>query len=524
MVERVRRWVAAGLEPVDGTSLAVVRAGYGAMLAWEGWRYIDHTRITRYFTGDDRFHFTYWPFDFVQPVPQPWGNAIMVVMIVAGLATAVGLFTRVSLTVAWLSLTWLFLLDKARYLNHLYLMILFGIVLLAIPTANAWSLDARRRGGERTVPAWTVWLVRAQVGIPYTFAAIAKLNADWFDGRPLGGWIADEGDFPIIGVLFDDRWFVLVMAVGAFLIDFVVVGFLLHRRTRPWAYLVAVGFHVANARLFSIGIFPWMMILATTVFFDPDWPRRLVATLRARRDRRRGPTQLGAVVGAVLAVWISGDVVVVHALSGAVAGALTTWVLLPGPPEPRPRRRPARGRGAEEAPPADATPPPLDRRRRIGVALLTVWLLTQVLVPFRHIVIPGNVNWTEDGHRFSWRMKLRQKSADIAHVVVDPSTGTRWTFDYDELDLDDKQVRTMASRPDMIVQLAHEIERRAGRDLEVYAESTARLNGRERQTFIRPDVDLTAVPWPFWRAWFVVPLGEVLDDEPDTGDDAASSD
>ncbi len=47
------------------------------------------------------------------------------------------------------------------------------------------------------------------------------------------------------------------------------------RRSRPWAYVLLLVFNLVNSQLFYIGMFPWAMILLSTLFFEPDWPRRL---------------------------------------------------------------------------------------------------------------------------------------------------------------------------------------------------------------------------------------------------------
>ena len=38
-----------------------------------------------------------------------------------------------------------------------------------------------------------------------------------------------------------------------------------------------------------------------------------------------------------------------------------------------------------------------------------VFLIVQILVPLRLHLYEGDVKWTEYGHKFSWRMKLRTK-------------------------------------------------------------------------------------------------------------------
>jgi hypothetical protein len=48
--------------------------------------------------------------------------------------------------------------------------------------------------------------------------------------------------------------------------------------------MAAVAFHLMNARLFEIGIFPWFMLLATIIFFPPDWPRCAVGVFRRRAN------------------------------------------------------------------------------------------------------------------------------------------------------------------------------------------------------------------------------------------------
>jgi vitamin K-dependent gamma-carboxylase len=49
------------------------------------------------------------------------------------------------------------------------------------------------------------------------------------------------------------------------------------RRTRFPAWCALVAFHVATWVLFPIGVFPWVMIGVSTIFFAPDWPRRVLA-------------------------------------------------------------------------------------------------------------------------------------------------------------------------------------------------------------------------------------------------------
>ena len=82
-----------------------------------------------------------------------------------------------------------------------------------------------------------------------------------------------------------------------------VVFFLLRPRTRPLAYAAVVVFHAVTALLFPIGIFPWLMIVATPLFFEPGWPRRLWRGEAPQTVEQRTPLPLAAL--ALLGVWFA---------------------------------------------------------------------------------------------------------------------------------------------------------------------------------------------------------------------------
>jgi hypothetical protein len=51
--------------------------------------------------------------------------------------------------------------------------------------------------------------------------------------------------------------------------DLFIAFFMITRRTRPWAFIVVIGFHVCTAIFFpSIGMFPYVMMLSSLVFFS----------------------------------------------------------------------------------------------------------------------------------------------------------------------------------------------------------------------------------------------------------------
>jgi hypothetical protein len=136
-------------------------------------------------------------------------------------------------------------------------------------------------------------------------------------------------------------------------------------------------------------------------------------------------------------------------------------------------------------------------------------------MPLRHHLYPGNVNWTEEGHNWSWHMKLRDKRGTLKFTVVDPVSGASWVEDQRAF-LSSRQRRKMRSRPDMIVKFAHyleEVARSEGyEDVEVYARANITLNGRPRRLMIDPKRDLTQVKLSVLAADWILPLDVDLPD------------
>lgn len=449
----VSRLATALFAPVEIAPLVYFRFVFGALMCWEVIRYFQTGWINAYYI-QPQFFFTYLGFGWIIPWP---GGMMYVHFAVLGLLAAcitLGFFYRIATVLFFLGFTYVFLLDQANYLNHFYLISLVSLLLIVLPAHRAVSLDVGRNPGlhAATVPAWTLWLLRFQLGVAYFYGGLAKLNFDWLSGEPMRTWLAQRQDFPLFGHLFTQEWAVYAMCYGGMLFDLLIVPMLLWRRTRLLGVAWMIAFHVINSQLFNIGIFPWLMLLATPVFFPPDWWRAMM--------KRFG--------------------------------------VLVSPPAPR-----------------RAVGPSLAHRGL--VALMGVFVLFQLLFPFRHFLYPGNPSWTEEGHLFAWHMKLRDKESTAKFIVADPKSGESWNVDPRRY-LTPRQYRKMSSRPDMILQFAHFLEdcwrERGYDDVEVRADVNASLNGRRSQPLVDATVDLseqsrTLSPWPW-----IVPLREPLPSPP----------
>lgn len=291
-------------QPVDSSSLVFFRVAFGFMMTVELIRYLAFGWVTDYWV-EPTFHFKYFGFEWVQAWPGVGMYAHFVVLIVAALLITVGLFYRLAAAVFFVGFTYVFLLDQSQYLNHFYLICLFAALMTVLPAHTNGSVDAWRRPDLRssTVPAWTVWVLRFQIGVVYLFGGLAKLNGDWLRGEPLTMWLREtDGLLPI----FYEPPVGLAMSWAGLLFDLLIVPALLWKRTRIAAFAVLVAFHLINGYVFSIGIFPWFSVAASLLFFPPDWTpfQDVVRPVWIDSESRPGLLPRGLVAG-FLAVWVT---------------------------------------------------------------------------------------------------------------------------------------------------------------------------------------------------------------------------
>jgi hypothetical protein len=288
------RFARAATRPVDIASLAAFRIVFGLVMCGGILRFLATGWIEPMY-GAPRWFFKYPGFSWVEPWPA-WGMYVHYGVLAAlALAIALGAFTRIALALFVAGFAYAQLVDVTNYLNHHYLVVLLGGLLLALPADAAWSIDARRRPAlrRRSIPAWTVWLVRFQVGVVYVFAGLAKAKADWLlEGQPLNLWLAARTETPLLGGLFAEPATALAMSWAGFLFDTTIVLWLSWARTRLLAYGALIVFHGLTGYLFNIGMFPIIMTSSALIFFSPSWPR--AALRRLGLSRLAGPAAPGA--------------------------------------------------------------------------------------------------------------------------------------------------------------------------------------------------------------------------------------
>ncbi len=262
--------------PVDAASLIFFRIGLGGIIAWWAWDYLTLGRVKAVYV-DPVFHFTYYGLDWVKPLPGNGMYLLFFAVAILGIAIAAGIFYRFAAFCFATIFTYVFLIERTNYQNHYYLLALISWWLPFLPLNRFVSWDARGIQPKTQVfHAWILWIVRFHIGLPYFMGGLAKMHPDWIHGFPLREMLAMKSDLPVIGTLFLNEFVIQCFIWGGMLFDLAVVPLLLYRRTRFLAYAVCICFHLLNSILFNIHIFPWFMIFASTIFFEPDWPRRIL--------------------------------------------------------------------------------------------------------------------------------------------------------------------------------------------------------------------------------------------------------
>ena len=436
MVKRLERFFerarTSAFAPGDIASIVFFRIAFGLLMAWHVWTFFTEHRLVGYFL-EPHLLFKYYGFAWVHPWPGDGLYIHKIAMGVFALFIAAGFIYRVSAALFLLSYLYFFLLDEARYQNHEYLICLFSFLLIFIPAHRAFSVDAmiRRKSRGQTVAGWGLWLLRGQMSVVYFYGGIAKLNPDWLRGEPMRWVMAHHLDFPVIGRFFTQEWAVYAMSYAALLLDLFIVPLLLWRRTRIVAFWVAALFHLMNARLFSIDVFPWLAIAATTLFLSPDWPRRLVSIFQ--------------------------------------------------------RGRPLRAPYSLEL--------PSQRKQNIIFALVVTYLATQFIIPLHPFVLSGGGQWAFMQHRFCWRMMLQRQASQGYFYVTDPTTDRTNRVAPSDFLTPLQMVRIYWQPDTVLQcahYLAKTMPRTSSKPLTVEARIFVSVNGRRPTLFVDPRVDLAA--------------------------------
>ncbi|WP_084677451.1 HTTM domain-containing protein [Altibacter lentus] len=416
---------------IDGMSLALFRICFGLVMLWELFYFI-RIDFVKVFLINPQVQLSYAYTSFIKPLPEPLLDLLIIFLMISCMFIVLGVHFKKAMIFFCVGFTYLFLLDKAYYNNHLYMICLLSFLLIFVPADNVLSFKKRKVPNKIEPQYWHLLILRLQIAIVYFFGGIAKLNYDWLiSQQPVRIILLNKAGKSQLAEFFNGEAGIYFFTYGGLLFDLLIPFLLFIPKTRLIAIIAALLFNILNAWLFDdINIFPYFMMAALVLFLDSEKLGRYIR----RKDLR-----------------------------------IRTNV-------------------------SEATPK--QTLKRPIFAFLILYFIVQLIMPFRHFLYQGNVEWTGAGQRFSWRMKIQHRSIkNLEFRVFDMQNKIIYPVDMRGYGLNNDQINTIAYDPSAVLQFANFLEEYCkvykGMDhVEVKSNVFVTFNGRSPQHVFDPEVNL----------------------------------
>ena len=439
----------------SASPLIIFRIGFGLMMLYSIIRFWSKDWIYTLYL-QPKFHFTYYGFEWVKPL----GNLTYLLFFICGLSAlfvALGFKYRVAIITFFLSFTYIELMDKTTYLNHYYFISILSFLLIFLPANSSFSIDSYlKKKTYRLVPKWSIDAIKLLVSIVYVYAGLTKINSDWlFKAMPLKIWLPSKYDLPFIGeTLMQQNWFHYAMSWSGMIYDLTIPFLLLYKKTRWFAFGLVVFFHVFTGILFPIGMFPYVMIVSSLIFFESGFHHKIILFLKR-----------------ILSYFFKlKQKIVVKEIYNF-------------------------------------------KHQKTTIIVLSLFFIVQLVFPFRYVLYPKELFWTEEGYRFSWRVMLMEKMGYANFKITNSKTGNFFYVDNQDF-LTPLQEKQMSFQPDFILEYAHflgdHFKSNGHENIQVFVESYVALNGRLSQPFINKNIDLYQQKETFNPKEWILPFNDEI--------------
>ena len=438
-------------------SLAVFRIGFGFLMCFSIIRFWYKGWIEKLYLVPE-FHFSYYGFEWVKPIGD-YTYLLFIICFVSALFVAIGFKYRVSIILFFLSFTYIELMDKTTYLNHYYFISILSFLMCFLPMNAIFSIDnIINRKQYLKVQSWTVDSIKLLLSIVYIYAGLAKLNSDWlFKAMPLKIWLPSKFDLPIIGEnLMQYEWVHYAMSWGGMFYDLLIPFLLLYKPTRIFAFFLVIFFHIFTKVLFPIGMFPYIMIIGSIIFFDSEVHKKIIHFFK----------------NLLLKFY---DINKIKDLE-----KINLYKI---------------------------------KMQNLNLGIVVIFFVIQLSFPIRYAFYPGELFWNEQGYRFSWRVMLMEKMGYSTFKIVDQKTGKFFYVNNEEF-LTPFQEKQMSFQPDFILEYANYLgdvyTKRGHKNVQVFTDSYVALNGRLSQRFIDHNVNLYGIKESFKHKNWILPFNDEI--------------
>lgn len=261
---------------IDNSSLIVFRIIFGLLCFLES--------VGAIFTGwvrkalvEPKFTFSFIGFEWLQPLP---GNGMYFYYAIMGaFAFCVMLGYKYRFSIIAFTLMWsaTYLMQKSSYNNHYYLLMLLSSIMVFMPANQYASIDANQNPSIKSfsMPQWCKWVFVLQLLIVYTYASVAKFYPDWLDTTVIEQLMRSKKNYVLVGDLLQQKTVHYFLAYGGILFDGLIIPLLLFKPTRKYVFFASLFFHLFNAVVFQIGIFPFLSLAFSLFFFEAETIRKI---------------------------------------------------------------------------------------------------------------------------------------------------------------------------------------------------------------------------------------------------------
>lgn len=433
-------------KPIDNSQLVVFRIFFGILMFAESIGAICTGWVKETFV-EPNFTFNFIGFDFLQILVGPQAYLVYGVMGVLGLMIAFGYRYKIGIigfTILWGAT---YLAQKSHYNNHYYLVWIISFLMCFLPAHYSNSIDVKQNRIKHQLycPQWCIWVLIAQIAIVYFYASIAKIYPDWLQGKPIEIWY----NYKTFNTPFWNQEFA-------------------ERLKQFFTSKNTVLFFSYAGILFDLLVIPFFLWNKYSRNFA------LIASLTFHLTN---------------SIIFKIGIFPYFALAFAVFFYKPEFIRKIFLKKKQPFTYLENNFNVKKT----FTPTQF---------LLLLFIGIQILLPIRHHFIPGKVLWTEEGHRLSWRMMLRTKSAKSTFKLVNNETGEVQIIDAFDF-VSPNQYSSLQAKPDMIWQftqyLKHHFEKQEQyNDISIYVHSKVGVNGRKATQLTDDSVDLSKENWK----WF----------------------
>ena len=427
---------------IDNSQIIIWRIFFGLLMMVECWGAIATGWVKETFVEPD-FTFSFIGFEWTHFLLGDTMYYIFIFLGFLGLMIMLGAFYRISSLLFAIGWSLVYFMQKEHYNNHYYLVMLISWFMVFIPAHRYKSVDTLIWPKIRTniTYFWTQLIFILQLFIVYTYAAVAKLYPGWMNG-----------DFLMVRYRGLARWL---------------------EQNIEWQPLTEFVYSREFAKIFSWTGF-WFDLLIVPLLL---WKRTRIPALCA-----------------ALFFHIFNSVTLHIGIFPYFALALSIFFFKPE------TIRQAFFKNKSTYLPDSYELKPKFRSHKLFSLIFVLYFIWQIYLPLRHWHIPGDVLWTEEGHRLSWRMMLRTKSATAMFTVKDNATGEKFTVSLND-EMTTLQASRVISHPDMMWQFAQRLKNKyseEGRDISVYVRSHISVNGGPFYEYTDSTVDIASVKWKYF--------------------------